>query len=101
MALIAIQAGLNGKFWEANDHIYRMAQDIGSVDTPLLAEHIGLPADELASALTDQNSRRILLEDIRAGMRLGIAGTPSYLIDGVVYEGHIPDTILMQTGKGE
>ncbi len=94
MALFAIQAGLKGKFWEANDQIYRMAQDIGSVDSHALAEKIGLSPRDLTPALNDPIPFRILLEDIRSGMRLGISGTPSYSIDGVVYEGRIPNEIM-------
>jgi len=27
-------------------------------------------------------------------MKLGVVGTPSYLINGRIYEGHIPEEIL-------
>ncbi len=94
MALLAIQAASKGKFWEANDELYRMAQDAQTVDTKDLAEKIGLDPKELVSALKDPEVLRFLLEDIRKGMRLEIRGTPSYEIDGTVYEGQIPESAL-------
>jgi protein-disulfide isomerase len=48
----------------------------------------------LVSALKDPEVLRFLLEDIRKGMRLEIRGTPSYEIDGTVYEGQIPGSAL-------
>ena len=49
---------------------------------------------QLAGALAFEPYKRHLLRDIRLGMKLRIVGTPSYLINGRVYEGNIPVKIL-------
>ena len=36
----------------------------------------------------------MLTNDIRKGMLLGITGTPTFVIDGKVYQGSIPADIL-------
>jgi protein-disulfide isomerase len=55
----------------------------------------------LSGALQHEPYRRHLLRDIRDGMKLGVVGTPSYLINGRVYEGHIPEEILKSLLKLE
>jgi len=45
------------------------------------------------------NSDHILKKlenDIRTGLKKNIYGTPSFVIDGNVYTGHIPPNILKQ-----
>jgi protein-disulfide isomerase len=49
---------------------------------------------QLAAALQHEPYIQHLLLEIRQGMKLGIIGTPSYLINGSVYEGNIPAEIL-------
>jgi uncharacterized membrane protein/protein-disulfide isomerase len=95
LSLLAIQAGLKGKFWEANDVLYHMGgQSSSTIDIAELAARIGLDPDQLVTAFKDPVPFKKLLSDIRAGMRLFITGTPSYVIDGTVYESQIPANIL-------
>ena len=35
-----------------------------------------------------------LSRDIRDGLRIGVTGTPSYLIDGKLYVSNIPSNVL-------
>ena len=91
MAVLAIQAGFKGKFWEANDALYQLVTDQDStINTADLSKRIGLNPQDLVGALDDPKPYRKMIEDIRAGMKLGISGTPTYVIDGVVYESGIP-----------
>lgn len=92
MAVLAIKAGYHGKFWEANDELFRMAGK--SIDTAELAHRIGMDPAELGEAFNETEPYVHLLKDIRAGMKLGITGTPSFLIDGILYESHIPPDVF-------
>ena len=94
MAMIAIYAASKGKFWEMNDALYAIAQEKESFDTRTLGAQTGFSAGELAAASQHPQIREVLLYDIRQGMKLGITGTPTYVIDGKVYAGSIPSEIL-------
>jgi protein-disulfide isomerase len=41
-----------------------------------------------------------LIKDIRAGVALGITATPSYVINGELYSGTIPENILAPVLNG-
>jgi hypothetical protein len=45
--------------------------------------------------------RRHLLAEIHRGIKLGIVGTPSYLVDGDIYESSIPAEILIPVIDGK
>jgi protein-disulfide isomerase len=53
-----------------------------------------LDPQDLAAAFDDPKPFQKMIKDIRAGMKLGLSGTPSYVIEDVVYEGGIPADIL-------
>lgn len=94
MALLAIHADARGKFWEMNDCLYRLAGRTGEIDLRQLAAETGLATDELAAALRHPGYRKRLEIDIRLGMKLRVLGTPTFLIDGKLYQGGIPEEIL-------
>jgi len=94
MSMIAIYAASKGKFWEMNDALYQMGRDKKPFNTRTLAETTGFSGGELAAATQHPQIREFLSHDIRQGMKLGITGTPTYVIDGKVYEGSIPREIL-------
>jgi uncharacterized membrane protein len=77
------------RYWE----ISSSATDIDNLPQKL-ADKTGLDINELASALTHPDIKEMLRRDIWRGMKLGITGTPAFLIDGKVYQGHIPAKIF-------
>ena len=96
MALLAIYASTQGKFWEANDKLYEFGRRKKPFSTKELAESLHLPANALSAAINNQNLRILLRNDIRTGGMAGITGTPSYIIDSTIYEGSIPPYILQE-----
>jgi len=90
MALLAIYATTEGKFWDVHDLLYQWAGDRQEIDLRELAARAGLPADRLAEAQGNMEFREKLAADVRWGMQHGIQATPSYLIEGKVYQGTIP-----------
>ena len=102
MAVLAIQAGYKGKFWEANDALYQLVEEkVDVINSEDLAKTIGLDPQDLAAAFNDPKPFQKMLNDIRAGMKLELSGTPSYVIEDVVYEGGIPAEILANIMSGE
>jgi len=97
MALLALFAESKNKFWEMNDYLYSIAGQHNTIEIEALAQKLDLNASELARSLSDPGIRYKLQNDIQEGLKLGITGTPAYVIDGKVYLGQIPAKIL-QTG---
>lgn len=94
LALLAIYAKSRNKFWEMNDLLYRLAGSGPKIDLQAVAAELGLDVQGLAAALEHPAYRKALESQIRYGMKLQVLGTPSYLIDGLIYEGNIPAEIL-------
>jgi uncharacterized membrane protein/predicted DsbA family dithiol-disulfide isomerase len=94
MAILAIHAMAVGKFWDMNDALFKQAGSGRAIDVNQIARETGLDAQTLANALQHEPYLQYLLLEIRQGMKLGIVGTPSYLIHGKLYEGNIPAEIL-------
>jgi len=94
MALIAIHAAENGKFWEVSDYLFSLAGHGARIDINEIAAKSGLNASKIDKALNDPGIRQKLIRDIQQGLKLGLTGTPSYVIEGRVYHGMIPAEIF-------
>jgi len=94
MALLAVYAASQNKFWELNDLLYGLAGRQKQVEIKELAQALDLKPDELGRSLNDPSIRNRLQRDIQEGNKLGISGTPGYVIDGKVYLGQIPADVL-------
>ena len=94
MALLSIYAASKGKFWQMNDLLFSMAGKKKAIRVEALAEELDLNSAELAQAVKSRKIRYRLQKDIFFGNKLGISGTPAYVIDGKVYLGQIPAEVL-------
>jgi uncharacterized membrane protein/protein-disulfide isomerase len=95
MAMMAIYAAEQGRFWQTHDFLFAM-RDQAEIGTRTIAQEVGLSSSGLVRALQDPHIFRKLNEDLAEGIRLGVTGTPSYVIEGNVYSGQLPPEILMQ-----
>jgi protein-disulfide isomerase/uncharacterized membrane protein len=108
MALLAIYAATQNKFWTMNDALFHLAGRQKTIDLKALARRTGLEAVDLFKALRDPRIHRRLKMDLNDGIQFGIDGTPSFVIDGQVYPGTIPPEIIgriltsppSKTGRG-
>ena len=94
LALLSIHAATEGKFWPANDYLFANARFTDQVDLQSLANDIGLDFDKLSRAIHQKEYRRQLHRDIIEALKLGVTGTPTFLINGELYNGQIPPEIL-------
>jgi len=94
MALFAEYAQTQGKFWEMNDVLFAIVGSTNVLNIRKLAEKIGLDYRALSYSINNKIIRYKVKHDIAIGMKLGINGTPGYVIDGKVYLGQIPPEIL-------
>jgi protein-disulfide isomerase len=89
-ACAAEAAALQGRFWEMHDSLYA---DQGRLEDPHLwqrAERLGLDverfdADRRSDAVLERVKR-----DQRAGIRVGVATTPTFFYEGRAYPGGAP-----------
>lgn len=94
LSLLTIYAATVGKFWEMNDLLYRISRTAGAINLREIASATEMDVRELAAALKDPVLKKRLEMDIRDGIRLGILGTPSYVINGQVYQGIVPPEFI-------
>ena len=95
MALLALYAAEQEKFWEMNDALYAAAGRKTTLDLKELSVQTGLNLSGIRSALTKRRDlRRKLARDIGEGIKREVTGTPAYVIDGQVHLGQIPPDII-------
>jgi uncharacterized membrane protein/predicted DsbA family dithiol-disulfide isomerase len=96
LAILAIYSATEGKFWQTSDYLFANARFTDRVDLQALADEVGLNFEKLSRSLHQNNFRRKLHRDIIDALKLGVTGTPTFLIDGKLYSGQIPPEILSQ-----
>lgn len=99
LALIAIYAQSEGKFWQMNDYLFSHARQLERINVGELANSMGLDAEKMKSAFSNKKIHLRLRSDIIEGLKLGIKGTPSFVIKGKVYSGQIPAQVLASALK--
>jgi len=95
MALFAEYAQTQGKFWEMNDVLFAIAGSTNVLNIKKVAEKVGIDYRSLSYSTKNRMIRYKVKHDIAIGIKLGINGTPGYVIDGKVYLGQIPPEILI------
>jgi protein-disulfide isomerase len=88
-AAIADCAGLQNRFWEANDYLFAEARMLHARSNAEIARDLGLDLGALESCLHEQGPRSVAV-DVDEGNRLKIEGTPTFVVDGKTYMGALP-----------
>lgn len=88
-ALIAECAGRQGRFWEANDYLFEQSHDLATKSDQQVARDLGLQFEPLTSCMKHEG-KDSLDRDIQQGIGLKLSRTPSFLIEGKLYQGEIP-----------
>ncbi len=78
----ALAAGEQGKFWEMHDLIYAHPGHLSAADFDHYADLLGLDKDRFHSALRGGAANTVIEADLAEGKKLGIAATPTLLVDG-------------------
>ena len=85
-------AGAQGKFWEMHDLLYERQQEwsglpVNNVQSMLVgyAEELGLDTERFSQELADHVYLDKVSGETQAAMQAGLPGTPSYIINGVMY----------------
>jgi uncharacterized membrane protein/protein-disulfide isomerase len=94
MSIFAQYAQTQNKFWKMNDTLFDIAGKKGRIDIKELAGFVGLDHIALAASIQNKIMRYKVKHDISVGIKLGINGTPAYVIKDQVYLGQIPPKII-------
>jgi len=95
LALFAIAASQQNKFWEVNDAIYSLvAQKQEEFDLLKLSKKLDLDTERVQQDMYSTVTLKILENNIKKGLKNNIMGTPSFIINEQVYRGHIPTKIF-------
>ncbi len=82
-------AGEQGKFWEYRAGLFeapRVTQDLHQ----RLGESLGLDLDSFQECLASEKYRQLVEGDSEEATRLGITGTPAFLVNGILISGARP-----------
>lgn len=79
-ALAAECAGEQGRFWEFHDKIFENQEALGEDSYKAWAADLGLDEDAFAACLKEKRYNDKVDADFAQGRRVGVTGTPSFLI---------------------
>lgn len=99
LALFAIMAQEQNLFWPVSDALFREARNKQAISFSAIARETGMDLSRFQEHLNDTALHKRLSDDIRAGLALHLTATPSYVIDGTVYSGTIPESVLLPALK--
>ncbi|WP_319410116.1 vitamin K epoxide reductase family protein [uncultured Desulfosarcina sp.] len=94
LAMLAIIAEENQKFWEMNDLLFGIKRKTEAVNMDYFAQQTEIPLETVKAAFRNPKMWMKLRKDIEDGIKIGLSGTPGYLINGQVYLGLIPAELL-------
>jgi len=94
MALMAIHAATQNKFWQMNDILFEMAGESDVIDLKELADQLEMDLKTLARSVNNPTAQQVLQHDILSALKFQISGTPAYVINQKVYLAQIPPEII-------
>jgi uncharacterized membrane protein len=92
-AKLAVCASLLGRFWDANDYLFDHGRDETPVTAETLAKALGIDPSTLQQCV-EKTGVDSVKRDVEEGLQLNIQGTPSFVVNGTVYKGQLPEEIL-------
>ncbi len=80
-------AASQGKFWEMHDALFENQHELGISMLGSLAEDVGLDARQAEEAVVHKQFLERITGDVEGGQQSGVHGTPTFFINGELYEG--------------
>jgi protein-disulfide isomerase len=85
-ATTAEAAGLQGKFWQMHDLLFKHQRALDGGSLLVYAAQIGLDIDRFGRDIESDVVLDRIRRDMEGGIRSDVEGTPSFFINGVKYE---------------
>lgn len=83
----AESAGAQGKFWEMHDALFDYQHLLSKAFIRALGERLALDMRQFDFDLQSERFRERVRADFIGGVRSGVAGTPTFFINGEKYDG--------------
>ncbi len=79
-----------------NDLLFQRQAEIKDEEASAedLARRLELDVDRFQCCMTSEDTVAHLGTDVQEGMKCGIRGTPAFVVDGEMYLGKVPTTVL-------
>jgi protein-disulfide isomerase len=95
-------AGAQGRFWEMHDALFENQDALELDDLAFYAADIGLDANRLVAEIESGRYRPRVHADVQSGIRSGVSGTPTFLINEILYDGPVePEAMLAALRESE
>lgn len=95
-AELAAEAGRcaqeQGKFWEYHDALFADQSKLDEAGLEVTAQKLGLDEKTFQSCLTSGKYKAAIDQDVEAGTKAGVIGTPGFFINGEFVDGAQSDT---------
>lgn len=79
-----------GKFWAMHDAMYADQSKLADANLIQTATHLGMNQDSFAACLKSGKYKAAIQQDVEAGTRAGVTGTPTFFINGQYLQGSVP-----------
>jgi len=80
-------AAAHGKFWEMHDLLYKHQDALELPNLLAYAKQLHLDVEALKTALADGVYQKRVHTDLKSGERNGVHGTPTFFVNGHLYDG--------------
>jgi len=91
LSLAARCAGQQGKFWAMHDKLFQNQGKIATTsDIVKLAEQVGIKTFGFTKCLASQAEQYKILANLEYAEKIGVKGTPTWLINGTKVDGDLP-----------
>ena len=87
IAVMARCAGRFGKFWQFHDLAFAEQRDANTDKVGQWAGKVGLNSEQIKSCQRSADIKKKIKDDIAAGSKIGVEGTPTLFINGRKYLG--------------
>lgn len=91
---------LGGRFWPMHDWLFKNARNLSTTALQQHAAGIGLDPEALAQCMADPKTVELIRDDVAAGSKVGVRGTPTFLVNGKVFVGARTPEELVQIFSG-
>jgi len=94
LSLASYCAGEQGAFWPMHDKLFQNQGKISPQNLVTLAKQTGLDTNLFSKCLDSQKYQDEIVEDMKDGEEMGVAGTPTWFFNGYKISGDLPYEIM-------
>lgn len=86
-AEVAESAAAQGKFWQMHDTLFERQPEFEDPQLKMYAKEVGLDLEKVDKDLAERTYLQHIRQDYQTGLDSGVAGTPTFFINGQRHEG--------------